>query len=164
MFDSYERGFMSLEDYLAYVIFWTERPFTLDAIREFTYSQSIPWVENIEFFRQLKTRNSLKLALISNEGAGITEYRVEKFKLRELADFLVISNFVRFRKPDTDIWKLALNLAGAAPSESIYIDDRELFANVAASIGFTTIHHTSLLKTRKRLQELGLDVGEELAE
>ncbi|MBV9763391.1 MAG: HAD-IA family hydrolase [Acidobacteriaceae bacterium] len=159
MFDSYERGYMRFDDYLRYVFFASPREFTLDELREYTYSQSVAWPENIGFLKRFKTANQLKLALISNEGQGITEHRVGKFGLRDLADFMVISNFVHFRKPDPEIWHLALNLAQVKAAESIYIDDRELFANVAAELGFTAIHHVSLASTRERLQNLGLETA-----
>jgi putative hydrolase of the HAD superfamily len=158
MFDSYERGYMSFEDYLRSVFFGRARDFTIEQVRDFTYEQSIPWPENIEFFQRVKQANGLKLGLISNEGRGITEHRVRKFGLRELADFMVISHCVRLRKPDPEIWQLALYLAQVKPHESIYVDDREMFANVAAGMGFAAVHHVSLENTRERLRELGLQV------
>jgi putative hydrolase of the HAD superfamily len=158
MFDSFERGYMSFETYLNHVFFNVPRAFTLDEIRAYTYNASIAWPENIEFFARLKRDNHLKLALISNEGRGITEHRVGKFGLRELADFMVISHYVHFRKPDLEIWRLALNLAQVTAEESIYIDDREMFAEVARDMGFTALHHTSLENTRTGLKKLGLVV------
>jgi putative hydrolase of the HAD superfamily len=159
MFDSFERGFITFDQYLERVFFSQPRAFSMEAVRQYTYAASQPWTENIEFVRFLRNRNSLKLALISNEGEGITQYRVEKFGLRELADFLVISHFVHFRKPDPEIWKLALNLAQVNATESIYIDDREMFAEAAAKLGFTAIHHVSLEITRDRFAALGLEVS-----
>jgi len=158
MFDSYERGYLSFEEYLRSVFFGAPRDFTVEQLREFTYQHSTPWPENIEFFKRVKTANGLKLALISNEGRGITEHRVGKFGLRELADFMVISHCVRLRKPDREIWQLALNLAQATPRESLYVDDRELFANAAHDIGFTAIHHVSLEHTAEQLRQLGLQL------
>jgi putative hydrolase of the HAD superfamily len=158
MFDSYERGYMSFEDYIRHVFFAAPREFTVEDILDYTYAQSIPWPENIELFRRVKQANNLKLGLISNEGRGITEHRIGKFGLRDVADFMVISNCVRLRKPDPEIWRLALNLAQATPEESIYVDDREMFAAVAAELGFTAIHHVSLEATRGRFQALNLEV------
>lgn len=158
MFDSYERGFLSLADYLRYVFFQSPRPFTVADLRDYTFNQSIVWPENIAFFQHVKQVNKLKMGLISNEGQGITEHRVGKFGLRQLADFMVISHYVHMRKPDHEIWRLALNLAQAHPHEAIYVDDREMFVNVAAELGFTAVHHTSLEGTRNRFRELGLDV------
>jgi putative hydrolase of the HAD superfamily len=156
MFDSYERGYMSFESYLNAVFFNVPRAFTLEEVRAYTYNASIAWPENIEFFSQVKHDNRLKLGLISNEGRGITEHRVGKFGLRDLADFMVVSHYVHFRKPDLEIWRLALNVAQVAAEESIYVDDREMFVDVARDIGFTAIHHVSLENTRAELRKLDL--------
>ncbi len=156
MFDSFERGFLSFEAYLSNVIFGSPRSFTLAQVQSYAYAGSVPWEENIALEQRVKILNGLKLALISNEGEGITENRIRKFKLRELADFMVISHFVHFRKPDPEIWKLALNLAGVTVEESIYVDDRETFVEVASRMGFAVIHHVSLQQTAQRFRELGL--------
>ncbi len=156
LFDSFERGHLSFETYLEFVFFAEPRPFTLDQLRTYVYDASIPWPENIAFMAEVRKLNQLKLALISNEGQGITENRVTKFGLAPLVDFMVISHFTGHRKPDPAIWKLALNLAGVSASQSIYIDDREVFAEFASTLGFTGIHHTSLESTRAKLAALGL--------
>jgi putative hydrolase of the HAD superfamily len=158
MFDSDERGYMSFEDYLRHVFFGRPRDFTIEDVRDFTYDQSVAWPDNIDFFRRVKETNELKLALISNEGRGITEHRVGKFGLRELADFMVISHCVALRKPDREMWRLALRLAQATPEESIYIDDREMFVQVADEMGFSAVHHVSLESTKDRLKAFGLQV------
>jgi putative hydrolase of the HAD superfamily len=156
MFDSYERGFLRLDDYLQAVFFAEARTFTLDELRRYIFTGSIAWPENIAFFNQVKTANKLKLGLVSNEGQGITEHRVDKFRLRELADFMVISHCVHMRKPDPQIWQLALDLAQVRPEECIYVDDREIFVTVAAKLGFTAVHHLSLDSTRSQFLALGL--------
>lgn len=158
MFDSYERGHMSFEDYLRYVFFDAPRSFTLTELRDYSYKESIAWPENIDFFKRVKKSNGLKLALISNEGRGLTEYRVRKFGLREVADFLIFSHCVGYRKPDREIWDLALHLAQASPAESIYVDDRPLFVEVARELGFTAVQHVSLASTREGLRQIGLTV------
>ncbi len=156
MFDSFERGSLSFEEYLTRVIFFAPREFTLEQVREFAFQASEPWPENLEFFRRIKTANRLGFAVISNEGQGITGYRVKKFGLRQLCDFMVISHFTGLRKPDPEIWRLALDLAQVEASESVYVDDREMFVESARELGFTAIHHTDLEITREQLARLGL--------
>jgi putative hydrolase of the HAD superfamily len=158
VFDSYERGHMGFDDYLRSVFFDVPRGFTVEEVREYTYNESTVWPENIDFLKRTKASNGLKIALISNEGRGLTEHRVRKFHLRELAEFMIFSNCVGYRKPDREIWRLALDLAQAKPHESIYLDDRKMFVDVAAEIGFTAVHYVSLEDTSKRLRELGLTV------
>lgn len=156
IFDSYERGYLSFDEYLTKVIFGLPREFTLEHVRDFTFNASTPWFENIEFFRRIRRMNQVGIALISNEGQGIADHRVKKFGLRDICDFMVISHFTGLRKPDPEIWKLALNLAQVKASESIYIDDREMFVDAAAELGFTAVHHTDLLITKQKLAELGI--------
>jgi putative hydrolase of the HAD superfamily len=156
MFDSYERGFMKFEDYLRWVFFASPRPFTLEELRAHILQGSIPWPENIALLRRVKKANGLKIGLISNEGQGITEYRMNAFGLREVADFIVISHCVHMRKPDRQIWQLALDLAQTTPEQCIYVDDREMFVNVAAGLGFTAFQHVDLDSTREKFERLGL--------
>jgi putative hydrolase of the HAD superfamily len=158
VFDSYERGHMSFEDYLKNVFFGEPRDFTVTELRDYAYDQSTPWLDNLEFFSKVKKSNGLKMALISNEGAGLTEHRVRKFHLRELVEFMIFSHSVGYRKPDREIWRLALDLAQVTPNESIYVDDRQMFVDVAAEMGFTAVHHVSVRETGERLRSAGLKV------
>jgi putative hydrolase of the HAD superfamily len=156
MFDSYERGFMTFEEYLKSVFCHRSNSPTWQEIRDYAYAESIPWPDSIALLKQVKERNGLKLALISNEGEGLTAHRSRKFGLRNLADFTIFSHFVHLRKPDREMWRLALDLAQVQPEESIYIDDRKMFTDIAGSMGFTAIHHTSVEQTRATLQSFGL--------
>lgn len=156
MFDSYERGYTTFHEYLQRVFFASSRDFRLADVRDFAYAQSIAWPENIEFLHRVKESNKLKIGLISNEGDGITEHRVGKFRLREVADFMVISHFVHMRKPDKRMWKLALDLAQVQPHEAIYIDDRAMFVDIAGEMGFAAFQHISLGSTAEQLRKLGV--------
>jgi len=156
MFDSYERGFLNFEQYLQYVFFHQPRSFELDEVRDLIYAGSVPWPDSINLFHRVKKANGLKLALISNEGQGITEYRMEKFGLPAIADFMVISHCVHMRKPDAQIWELALNLAQVKVEQAIYVDDREIFVQRAADLGFTAFQHVSVEQTKQNFEKLGL--------
>lgn len=151
VFDSYERGYLTFDEYLSRVFCGK-----IEQVRQFAFDASVPWPENIALLREIKTRCRLKLAVISNEGEGLTEHRVRKFRLDELADFLVFSHFVHMRKPDPQIWRLASHLAQVDASETVYLDDRKLFVEIAADLGFTALHHTSLAATRAAFERLGL--------
>jgi putative hydrolase of the HAD superfamily len=62
------------------------------------------------------------------------------------------------RKPDRAMWQLGLDVAQARPEESIYIDDRPMFVEIAGNLGFTAIQHVSVESTRDQLARLGLAV------
>jgi beta-phosphoglucomutase-like phosphatase (HAD superfamily) len=67
------------------------------------FDQSKPLPGMLQLLRQIKRNTRFKLAVISNEGRELAEYRIKKFELNQLADFFIVSSFVHFRKPDIDI-------------------------------------------------------------
>jgi putative hydrolase of the HAD superfamily len=156
-FDTYEQGKLSLDTYLNQVVFYKERPFSREDFKEFMFAQSKPKVEMINLVSALKWKHRLKTAAISNEGRELTIYRIEKFDLTALFDYFVSSCFVHFRKPDVDIYRMALDISQADPDRSVYIDDRALFVEIAQSLGLHGIHHTGFETTRDRLKDLGLE-------
>ena len=155
-FDTYECGKLTLAQYLARVVFYRPRSFSEQDFREFMFAQSKPFPEMIELVRALKARYNLKVALVSNEGRELTEHRVPKFQLASFVDFFVSSCFVHLRKPDEEIYRLALDLAQVAPGEVAYVEDRALFAQVAEGLGIRAIHHVDYASTVVKLAELGL--------
>lgn len=159
-FDTYEVGKLSLAEYLNRVVFFTERPFSPEQFRQFMFAQSRPFPQMIELSRALKSRYGLKIAVVSNEGRELTEYRIHTFKLNTFVDFFISSCFVHFRKPDEDIFRLALDTAQVAPEQVVYIDDRAMFVQVAESLGILGIHHRAYEATRDWLAGLGLESGQ----
>jgi putative hydrolase of the HAD superfamily len=155
-FDTYEIGKLSLDVYLDRIVFYEPRNFSREEFKTFVFAQSKPFPEMIELIRQTKSRNSLKLAVVSNEGRELTEYRIRQFGLAEFVDFFVSSCFVHFRKPDTDIFRMAIDLAQTPPEQTVYLDDRPLFVEVARTVGLQAVHHTSYEETRRAFAELGL--------
>lgn len=156
MFDSFERGNLTFDEYLNWTVFYEPRPFTVEEVRQWVFDQARMLPGTYDLYKKVKAKNGIKLALISNEGGGLTEDRVRRFRLGELADYMLFSNTVGMRKPDPGIWKLALVLAQVGMNESIYIDDRKMFVNFAAHLGFTAYKHVSAAETEKYLTSLGL--------
>jgi putative hydrolase of the HAD superfamily len=155
-FDTFEEGKLSLEEYLNRVVFYQKRTFSREEFRSFMFAQSQPYPEMMELIRSLKRRYGLKVAVISNEGRELTVYRIHKFRLVEFVEFFISSCFVHFRKPDADIYRIALDIAQVSPAELVYIDDREMFVEVAQGLGIRGIHPVSYESTRNALAGLGL--------
>ncbi len=155
-FDTYEIGKLSLDDYLDRVVFYEPREFSKDEFKSYIFEQSRPYPEMLKLVRETKARNGLKVVVVSNEGRELTEYRIRQFGLGEFVDFFVSSCFVRFRKPDIDIFRMALDLAQAIPDESAYLDDRALFVEVAGTLGMHAIRHVDVERTRAAFAGLGL--------
>ncbi len=155
-FDTYEVGKLTLEEYLDRTVFYEERPFTRDQFREFMFAQSQPHPEMIELVRNIKARHALRIAVVNNEARELNSHRIRTFKLDEFVDFFISSCFVHFRKPDVDIYRLALDIANAAPEQVVYIDDQPLFVQVARGLGIRGIRHTDYKSTRTQLASYGL--------
>ena len=155
-FEGYEEGKVTLDEYLTWVVFHEERPFSRAALTEFMLAQSEAHPEMLDLMRTLKTRYGLKVVVVTNDGREFIVHRIQRFGLKEFVDFFVVSCFVHSRKPETQIYQLALDLAQIDPKEVIYIDDQRLFVEVAESLGLHGIHHTSYASTRAALAALGL--------
>jgi len=159
-FNTYEEGKLSLDEYLQRVVFHKVRSFSQSEFRTFMFQQSDPYQENIDYFKQLKERHGLKVAAVSNEGLELTRHRIDSFHLGDLIDFFISSSFVHMRKPDEDIYHLALQTAHTQPRESAYVDDRKLFVEVASRLGLNGVWHENLAATREKMGKLGLDLKE----
>ncbi len=159
-FDTYEEGKLSLDEYLLRMVFYEDRPFTQEQFKQFMFAQSQPISEMIDLIFQLRKNYDLKVAAVSNEGRELTIHRIEQFKLKSIFDLFVSSCFVHFRKPDKDIYRMALDCVQVPPGKVIYIDDRAMFVEVAKSMGIQGIHHTGYESTRTALETLGLSSGQ----
>jgi len=158
-FDTYEEGKLSLDEYLGRVVFYQERPFSREEFKMFMYAQSKPYPDMIELIRGLKTQYSLRVAAVSNEGRELTMYRVQQFELKTFVDFFISSCFVHYRKPDEDMYRIALDISQAQSGQVIYIDDRAMFVEVARDVGIAGIVHSSYEATRTSLEGLGLTLS-----
>jgi putative hydrolase of the HAD superfamily len=155
-FDTYEEGKLSLDEYLNRVVFYEKRPFSHEEFKTYMYAQSQPYPEMLALMLGLKNQYGLGVAAVSNEGRELTTYRVQQFKLGTIIDFFVSSCFVHFRKPDEDIYRIALDIAQVQPEQVVYIDDRAMFVEVAQGLGIKGILHTGYEATRTALENLDL--------
>jgi len=155
-FDTYEEGKLSLDDYLSRVIFYEKRTFARQEFREYMYSQSKPFDDMIDYIKKLKEKFNLRTLTVNNEGRELNDYRIRKYKLYDFIDAFVSSCFVHFRKPDKDIFRVALDISQTPPENVVYLDDRPMFVEVAESLGIKGIIHKSLETSRNELEKLSL--------
>ncbi|MCC7085160.1 MAG: HAD family phosphatase [Pirellulales bacterium] len=155
-FDTYEVGKITFDTFLDRIVFYCPRDFTRDEFKQFVYDQAKPLPGMIELFAALKAKHDLKIAVVSNEGRELMCNRVARFKLDSFVDFFIVSSFVHLRKPDTDIYKLALDVAMLEPQQVAYIDDRAMLVEVATTLGIVGIQHVNYDTTARRLAALGL--------
>ncbi|MEJ2211916.1 MAG: HAD family phosphatase [Anaerolineae bacterium] len=155
-FDTYEEGKLSLYEYLNRVVFFKQRPFSLEEFRNYLFAQSKPHRDMIDLVCKLKERYGLKIAAVSNEGRELTVYRIRQFDLGSFMDFFISSCFVHFRKPDEDMYRIALDIAQVPAEHVIYIEDRPMFVEVANKLDIRGIIHQDYETTRAALEGFGL--------
>ena len=127
------------------------------------FAQSAPCPGMIELATQLKSRHRLKVVVVSNEARELNAYRIRHFKLDAWVDAFVSSCFVGIRKPDADIFRLALDIAQTPAGQIVYIENTPLFVQIAEGMGIRSILHTDYQSTRVKLAALGLQNNQAVA-
>lgn len=155
-FEVHEEGKLSFEDYLSRVVFYEKRPFTRPAFRSFMCAQSKGYPEMIGLISRLKKRYGLKIAVVSNESRELNAHRIREFKLDDFVDTFISSCYVHLRKPDVEIFRLALDIAQAPARQIVYIENTPLFVDIAKGLGIRSILHTDYQSTCAKLASLGL--------
>jgi putative hydrolase of the HAD superfamily len=161
-FDTYEEGKITLEDYLSRVVFYKKRAFTFTQFRDFMFAQSTPYPRMIDLVRRLKARYGLKIIVVSNESRDLNAHRIRTFKLDGFVDAFISSCYVHLRKPDADIFRLALEIAQVPLRQIVYLENTPLFVQVAEGLGIRGILHTDYRSTCAKLAALGLRNTEEV--
>jgi putative hydrolase of the HAD superfamily len=159
-FEMYEEGKITLEEYLSLVVFTEKRSFSRSQFRSFMFAQSKPFPEMINLITQLKDSLGVKIVIVSNEGRELNAHRIQRFKLNRLVDCFISSCFVHIRKPDVDIFRLALDVAQVEASQAVFIDNTPMFVEIAEGLGIQSILHVDCGATRVKLSHLGLNVAD----
>ena len=134
-YDIYEEGKMTLDEYLWQIVFYEPRPFTPEDFKNYLLEQAKPYQDTIDLVKRLKAVYGLSVAVVSNEGREIAEDRIRRFNLKDFVDFFIVSAFVHIRKPDLDIYRLALDVAHVKAENVAYIEDRPLLVRRCRALG-----------------------------
>jgi len=153
---SFERGKITLDEYLDRTVFYRPRPFSRDAFRDYMYSLSQPIPGMLEFAQSLSGSGNYFMATINNESRELNYQRMEKFGLRKTFRLFVSSCFVGLRKPEAGIYQLALEITQIPAKECCFIDDRALNLECAAKLGMYTLEMDTLQQLRADLDKLGV--------
>jgi putative hydrolase of the HAD superfamily len=156
VFEIYEKGKLTLEEYLNLVVFYQKRSFTRSQFQRFMFQQSKPFFDMIHLSAQLKLQYGLKVVVVSNEARELNAHRIQKFKLDNFVDCFISSCFVHVRKPDEEIFRLALDISQAEAHQVVYIENTPMFVQIAENFGIRSILHTDYKSTLKKLAAFGL--------
>jgi len=155
-----ETNRMTLEQYLDRAVFYRPRAFGRDEFREFIFAQSKPHPASIEIASRLKASGKYFIATINNEIFELNLYRIDKFRLRDTFPIFFSSCFLGIRKPDKEIYKVALQVMQQKPDECLFIDDREVNLECPRELGLATILFHDASQLRSDLIKTGISLSD----
>lgn len=153
---AFEKGELSLEDYLGQTVFYCERSFTKQAFQEFMFAQSKPDSEALSLLDRVASSSTCVMAMMNNESLELNEYRIHEFGLRKFFSVFLSSCYLGLRKPEKTIYRMALQLTQRVPQETLLIDDRVLNVEAARRSLMNAVHFRNAAQCEKELRALGV--------
>jgi putative hydrolase of the HAD superfamily len=112
-----------------------------------------------EMIKVLKKKYpEIKLVLISNTNLAHWDHIKEEYDVLKLLDGIVVSHEVGVQKPDSGIFNEAMRLAGSAPKNTFYTDDRPDLIDAARVMGIRAFQFTGHESLRENLAKCGIQV------
>ena len=113
--------------------------------------------EMVKALEKLKTENYKLACLTNNFNSGdknqsaLDDANQERLKIMNNFDHIIESKELGIRKPDLDFYLKALEITGADPNETIFLDDLGINLKPARELGMATI---KVLDSNQALKEL----------
>jgi putative hydrolase of the HAD superfamily len=153
----FETGRLTLDRYLDRTIFYRSRDYGKDEFKAYMFAQSKPIEGTLEVVGRLARPGRYLLGTLNNESRELNGYRIEHFGLRKYFGVFMSSCFLGVKKPEDEMFRLALDLSQRKPEECIFIDDRELNLECAARLGLRTLHFKNAAQLDQDLHQKGLE-------
>jgi len=154
----FETGNLTMPEYLRRTVFYRNREFTETEFVGFMQGQSAAMPDSLALLSELANSGRYHLATLNNESRELNEYRIETFRLRDYFSVFLSSCYVGMRKPDEEIYQLAVDVTQRHPEQCVFIDDRELNLECADLAGIRPVHFQNAEQLRSSLGELGVTV------
>lgn len=154
IYNIFEIGSISLDEYLDTVVFHCPRNFTKTEFKEFMFAQSVEFPDMLSWVKSWRKRIKLPVFALSNENRELNDYRIRRFQLHEIFDGFFSSCYLGFRKPDPRIYEKALEIAQVSAEQSIYFDDRLMLVNAAKKLKMNAVQHLEFEGTKGILEKL----------
>jgi putative hydrolase of the HAD superfamily len=154
---AWERGEISLDQYLDAAVFYEPREFSRDEFFDFMLAQSQLLPDGaIEILKEVSASNECMVGALNNEARETNEFRFGKFDLRRYFKVALSSCYVGLRKPDAAMYRRALDILGSPPPRVLFIDDREENVAGGAAAGIKAIRFTGEMELWRELEKLGV--------
>ncbi len=162
--DAWEKGLITVEEYLHRTVFWEPRSFSVEEFVEAMKGEShlLPDT-SLGILENIATTQDVDLGMLNNEARELNDYRIETFGLRGYFDFFFSSCYVGLRKPHEQIFRMAIDVLQCEPGEVIFIDDRPGNVEAAAAVGIHAIRFQGSEQVARDLAALGIETEASLS-
>jgi putative hydrolase of the HAD superfamily len=157
-FPAFDTGQITLNEYLERTLFYRARSFTREEFTAFMFAQSREYPEVRAILDKVTASGRYFVGAINNEPLELNQYRIEAFHLRRNLLVFFSSCYLRSRKPEEAIFRVALEVTQRAPEQCLFIDDRALNLDSPRRLGMNTIHHQNADQLRSELGKFGVEV------
>ena len=157
-FPAFDAGNITMNEYLDRTLFYRPRPFSREDFIAFMRAQSKEYPGSRAILDSATKSGRYFIAAINNEPLELNNYRIENFDLRRNFQVFFSSCYVHSRKPEEQIFRLALAVTQRAPEKCVFIDDRPLNLESPRKLGINTIHYQNPEQLRKDLTKFGVEV------
>ncbi|HXH51398.1 MAG TPA: HAD-IA family hydrolase [Terriglobia bacterium] len=153
----FETGKLTLDRYLDRTVFYRPRNFAKEVFKVYMFDLSKPIAGALGVVDRIAHSGRYLLSTLNNESRELNLHRIEHFELRKYFTLFLSSCFLGVKKPEDEMFRLALDLTQRDPEECLFIDDRELNLECAARLRLQTLHFKDAAQIEKDLRSLGLN-------
>ena len=120
--------------------------------------QSVALPASMELLTDLSSSGRYRLATLNNESRELNEHRIEAFGLRDHFSMFLTSSYLGMKKPEPEIFALAIDITGVGPGEAVFVDDRALNLECALRAEIRAVQFESAGQLRSDFQAIGIDL------
>jgi len=157
VFNLFESGKISLDDYLETAVFYEPRNFTVEQFKQFMFAQSRSLPDMLNWIIDWKKKTGIRIISINNEGKELNTYRIHTFGLTKCFDAFLSSCDVGMSKPNPAFFDLAIAVAHAPAANCLYFDDTLVHVETARKKGINAFQHKNFEETSRILEQLKLE-------
>ena len=159
--DLYDRGDLTAEAYWRRFAEAAGASLASAQLRELSERDVAMWSRlnpgMVAWFESLSSAG-MKTAVLSNMHIEMVRHARQNFQWLRRAQCTTFSAEVRLIKPDPLIYEHCLGGLGVAPSEALFMDDRQVNIEAARAKGIHAIQFESVAQLRCELEEAGFPI------
>lgn len=160
--DAWEKGQITVDEYLDQTVFYQPRSFAhADFVAAMKAQSQVLKDSALGILGSLAAARSLTLGMLNNEARELNDYRIRQFRLRNYFNVFLSSCYVALRKPDPQIFRLALNVLQKDPESVVFVDDRPGNVDGANSVGVHGICYQGSEQLKAEFERLGISLEAE---